>query len=209
MLGSKLVLLGSFVGAITLSLFLYTISAGSAYSSVIDATTTAHSNLDALPIQAVMVDQNADTTNLSSSPGDCQINPNYPETILQWCGLITDYAEQRGLEPNLIAALIWQESGGKPQAYSSSGAVGLMQIMPSDGLAASFQCINGPCFSNRPTITELEDPEFNIAYGTKMLAGLQARTGNLREALKSYGPMNVGYSYADKVIGIFNRYGAQ
>jgi len=105
--------------------------------------------------------------------------------------------------------LIWQESGGDHLAYSKSGAVGLMQVMPSDGLAASFNCINGPCFASRPTIQELEDPEFNIAFGTKYLAQQVARHGDVRVALKAYGPMNVGFYYADKVLGIYETYRAQ
>jgi soluble lytic murein transglycosylase-like protein len=82
-----------------------------------------------------------------------------------------------------------------------------MQVMPSDGPSASFMCANGPCFSDRPTIQELNDPEFNISYGTRMLAGLMRKTGDVREALRSYGPMDAGYTYADKVLGLFQRYG--
>jgi hypothetical protein len=137
----------------------------------------------------------------------CQVSPKFPENILDWCDLITHYAEQHKLEPNLIAAVILQESGGQQLAYSHSGAVGLMQVMPRDGIAEKFMCKNGPCFSNRPTISELQDPQFNIAYGTRMLAGLKDRFGNIRDALKSYGPMDVGYSYADKVLTILERYG--
>jgi hypothetical protein len=137
----------------------------------------------------------------------CLVSERFPESIRRWCGLITQYASQHGLPPDLVAALIWQESGGNPVAYSRSGAVGLMQVMPSDGLAASFQCAGGPCFSSRPSTDRLKDPGFNVSYGTRMLAGLVGRTGNLREALKSYGPMDVGYYYADKVMGIYQRYG--
>jgi soluble lytic murein transglycosylase-like protein len=137
----------------------------------------------------------------------CHISPKYPEDILQWCELITAKAEQTGLAPDLIAALIWQESGGNPLAYSKSGAVGLMQVMPRDGLAAKFACANGPCFASRPSIAELQDPEFNVDYGTGMLAGLVKHSGSLREALKAYGPMDSGYYYADKVLGIYQQYG--
>lgn len=207
MLGPKFILFGSLMSALTLSLFLYSISVGSAIPADSEA-------LVSQPVLATRVELTMNETPDASIPDSgvdigCKVSAKYPDSILQWCELITHYADKRGLEPDLVAALIWQESGGKPQAYSSSGAVGLMQVMPSDGLAASFMCVNGPCFSNRPTISELEDPEFNIAYGSKMLAGLQARTGDLREALKSYGPMNVGYSYADKVIGIYQKYGAR
>lgn len=139
--------------------------------------------------------------------GNCEVSNNYPESVLQWCDLITIYAEKFELSPDLIAAMIWQESGGKPRAYSKSGAVGLMQVMPRDGLAASFMCKNGPCFAKRPTIDELQDPEFNIKYGTKMMARLINQRGNIREALKSYGPKDVGYYYADKVLGIYSQYG--
>jgi len=136
----------------------------------------------------------------------CDVTPTYPEGVMQWCALITAAANEHGMPSDLIAAVMLQESGGDESAYSSSGAVGLMQVMPRDGIAASFQCINGPCFAGRPTIEELGDPEFNIDYGTSMLAGLQARLGSLREALKAYGPMDVGYRYADNVLAIFESY---
>ncbi len=140
--------------------------------------------------------------------GNCAVSNRFPPAVLQWCGLITRYANKRGLPSDLVAALIWQESGGDPLAYSGSGAVGLMQVMPRDGLAASFTCVNGPCFSSRPTTRELQDPEYNIAFGTRLLAGLLGRHGDIREALRFYGPNNVGYYYADKVFGLFQRYGA-
>lgn len=153
------------------------------------------------PGSAASHEKNPDRVDL-----DCQVSSSFPKKILRWCKQITRHADKNELDPDLIAALIWQESGGNPTAYSKSGAVGLMQIMPRDGLAASFQCINGPCFTSRPTIAELEKPNFNIKYGTAMLAGLLKKYGDMREALKYYGPMNVGYYYADKVINIFDSY---
>jgi soluble lytic murein transglycosylase-like protein len=139
-------------------------------------------------------------------PADCAVSDLFPDKVRRWCGLITQYAQKHQLAPDLVAAVIWLESGGDEVAYSRSGAVGLMQVMPSDGPSAAFMCVNGPCFSDRPTIAQLQDPEFNIAYGTRMLSGLISKSGDLREALKSYGPMDSGYSYADKVLGIFQRY---
>jgi soluble lytic murein transglycosylase-like protein len=137
---------------------------------------------------------------------NCQINVSYPQGIKQWCEIITSLATQVELPPNLIAAIILEESGGDATAFSASGAVGLMQVMPRDGIAASFKCINGPCFASRPTIEELQDPSFNIKYGTQMLAGLINKLGDLREALKAYGPMDVGYRYADTVLAIYENY---
>jgi soluble lytic murein transglycosylase-like protein len=137
---------------------------------------------------------------------NCEVNSSYPEKILQWCEMIMRHASKVELPSNLIAAVILQESGGDAMAYSTSGAVGLMQVMPRDGIAGSFECINGPCFASRPTTEELQDPEFNIKYGTGMLAGLINRLGSLREALKAYGPMDMGYSYADRVLAIYENY---
>jgi soluble lytic murein transglycosylase-like protein len=137
---------------------------------------------------------------------DCSINKHYPASIRQWCVLIEKYAHTANLEPNLIAAVILQESGGDPKAYSASGAVGLMQIMPRDGLAASFQCGATACFASRPSMNELYDAEYNIAYGVRMLAALIQKNGSIRNALRAYGPMNVGYYYADKVLAIYQNY---
>ena len=148
---------------------------------------------------------------VESVPGDssdlpCRVSSQYPHDVLQWCGWITYFAEAHDLSPDLVAGLVWYESGGKPGAISRSGAVGLMQVMPRDGPAAKFMCVNGPCFASRPTRQELEDPEFNLEFGTRMLSGLVSRHQSLRDGLKSYGPAGVGYTYADKVLAIYERY---
>jgi soluble lytic murein transglycosylase-like protein len=142
----------------------------------------------------------------SSADTSCLLNQAYPEAIRQWCGQIERYASENGVEPNLLAAVMLQESGGNPDAYSKSGAVGLMQVMPRDGLASGFMCINGPCFSSRPSTAELYNPDFNISYGAKMLAELIQKYGNVREALMKYGPMNMGYRYADIILSIMNNH---
>ena len=52
-------------------------------------------------------------------------------------------------------------------------------------------------------MSELYDPEFNVSYGTRMLSGLVAKRGSVRDGLMAYGPANVGYYYADKVLAIY------
>ncbi|MBE0695811.1 MAG: transglycosylase SLT domain-containing protein [Anaerolineaceae bacterium] len=151
------------------------------------------------PQEQAAVDES--TPNLSS---ECSLSGSYPETILQWCGLIEQYARDNTIDANLVSAVMLQESAGRPDAYSKSGAVGLMQVMPRDGKAAGFVCKNGPCFADRPSMSELFDPEYNVAYGTQMLANLLRKHGDMREALRAYGPMDVGYYYADLVLGIMN-----
>jgi len=141
----------------------------------------------------------------TSATKSCQFQQYYPVEVLPWCVLFEEQAALHQIDPLLIAAVMLVESGGQPQVVSPSGAVGLMQVMPRDGIAADFVCINGPCFANRPTMEELKDPAFNIAYGTRMLAGLIQRNGSARAGLKAYGPGDVGYWYADLVLGTYNR----
>lgn len=83
-----------------------------------------------------------------------------------------------------------------------------MQVMPRDGLAANFRCKGKPCFEDRPTIVELKDPEFNLHYGTRMLSSLARKyNGDMREALRAYGPMDMGYRYADIILSLYKKYG--
>lgn len=152
--------------------------------------------------------QEAETlaSTLEARPAGCPLSREFPPGILQWCELIAGSAQAASLEPDLVAALMLLESSGDADAYSANGAVGLLQVMPRDGLAAEFQCPNGPCFASRPTAAELADPSFNVAYGTQMLAGLVQKTGSVREALLHYGPVGVGYAYADTVLQLRDRY---
>jgi soluble lytic murein transglycosylase-like protein len=142
----------------------------------------------------------------SKTPNEtAHLNSLLPKSILQWKSPIETAAATAGLDPNLIAAIILQESGGNPLAYSNSGAVGLMQVMPKDGIAQQFICGSLPCFINRPSIDKLLNPEFNIQYGTNYLAELIRQKRSIREALKVYGPMDIGYSYADIVLAIYEK----
>ena len=196
----KAVFPGTFVGI--LFLFLFTNSLAGTSKNIEYAPT---------PVQAVITsdnptpDQPIDREAPPENAG-CVISSSFPDSIQRWCSQISQYAIHQGIDPNLIAAVMLQESGGNPDAFSKSGAVGLMQVMPKDGPAARFQCINGPCFASRPSTTELYEPDFNIEYGTRMLSNLIARYGNVRDALKAYGPMDMGYRYADIVLSILEKH---
>jgi soluble lytic murein transglycosylase-like protein len=198
---------GAIAGSLILASFGYSVMARVPKTFALPAEQPAQGEIqgESISDQSQPASQ-AENMKATESKPECGINSNYPLDVRQWCSQIMRHASMNNLDPNLIAAVIWQESGGNPTAYSQSGAVGLMQIMPRDGIAATFQCINGPCFTNRPSISELEKPNFNIKYGTGMIAGLLESHGSLREALKFYGPMNVGYYYADKVLNIYHAY---
>lgn len=155
------------------------------------------------------------TTEVNSENGsNCTLSTAYSESVRRWCDIITRWSQIRGIDPNLVAALITQESGGDPIVISNSGAVGLTQVMPQDGIAATFKNSAGvPYFSDRPTIVQLQDPDFNVEYGTELLVGYGILE-NQREALKRYGPRpsdllelyGSEYYYADKVLAIYQSY---
>lgn len=164
--------------------------------------------LGAVTVVLVAAGMSSGSPSAASLEG-CQVSESYPMKVRRWCSLITFYAKEASLPPDLVAAVIWQESGGNPKAYSHSGAVGLMQVMPRDGKAAEFRCNGQPCFDDRPSMLELRDPEFNIRYGTQLLGSLVNKyNGNYRQALRAYGPMDVGFYYADIVLRLYGQYGA-
>ena len=94
--------------------------------------------------------------------------------------LIGKYAGRNGLPIELVRAVVQQESSGNPRSVSSSGAQGLMQLMP--GTAAGLG------------VNDSFDPEQNIAGGTKYLAGLMREFNNdIPMSLAAYnaGPAKV------------------
>jgi peptidoglycan lytic transglycosylase len=76
-------------------------------------------------------------------------------------------ADERGLDPFLVAGLIRQESMFTASARSAAGAIGLMQVLPSTGrlLSDSGQI-------NDFSASMLRQPEINIHLGTAFLKDL-------------------------------------
>src|SRR5438874_10300106 len=55
----------------------------------------------------------------------------FPLPVPQYlASVITDAAQKYGVDPNLVAAMAFRESRFDPQAVSSRGAQGVMQLMP-------------------------------------------------------------------------------
>jgi soluble lytic murein transglycosylase-like protein len=115
------------------------------------------------------------------SAGDGRVttgNPKYDE-------LIAASAARNGVDPDLITAVMRQESGFHQNARSYKGATGLMQLMP--GTAARFG------------VTNIFDPAQNIEGGTRYLRFLlDSFNGDVDLALAGYNAgehavMNSGY----------------
>lgn len=89
---------------------------------------------------------------------------------LKYAGTITAHAENYDLPPDLVAAVIMQESGFDARARSGAGAVGLMQLTP-DTAKGIAQYTGGARFVEE----DLLDPEINIRYGCWYLRNLHEK----------------------------------
>jgi soluble lytic murein transglycosylase-like protein len=95
-------------------------------------------------------------------------------------------ALKEGVSPALVKSMINAESGYDPDAVSSKGAMGLMQLMPDTaeeyGVADPFS------------------PEQNITGGVKMLKKLMnTYQGDYKKAIAAY---NAGKTAVDKNDGV-------
>ena len=91
------------------------------------------------------------------------------------------YANENGLDPYLVAALVRQESAFNPSAISRANAVGLMQLLPSTGrLVAKDLKIR------QYTPAALTMPPTNLRLGTKYFKGMVSQFGAVEYALAAY-----------------------
>ncbi|MBP7868492.1 MAG: lytic transglycosylase domain-containing protein [Firmicutes bacterium] len=108
---------------------------------------------------------------------------------IHYSDLITAYSRRHDLDPFLVAAIMRVESRYQPDAVSSRGARGLMQLMPDTGRWAAG-CLGIEGYSD----DLLFEPEVNIRIGAWYLRQLLNQfEGNLTVALAAYngGPSNV------------------
>lgn len=101
-------------------------------------------------------------------------------------------AEEFSLEPAYLYAIILAESSFRPEAVSSVGALGLMQIMPETGkwLAGKFD------MKDTFTVEMLTDPAINVRFGSWYLNFLLNRyDGDMRCATAAY---HAGQGTVDK-----------
>lgn len=110
---------------------------------------------------------------------------------LAYWELIQQKAQERGVDPYLVLALIRQESLFDARARSPAAALGLMQLIPPTAARVARQ-LGLPT----PSQDMLFQPEVNIALGTQYLKDLLQRySNNWFKALAAY---NAGEAAVDR-----------
>ncbi len=94
-------------------------------------------------------------------------------------------AEAKGIDPNLVKAVIKTESGFQKDAVSPKGAMGLMQLMPS---TADLLGVDDPM-----------NPRENVVGGVSYLGDMLKKFGDTEKALAAY---NAGPGAVKKYNGV-------
>ncbi len=106
-----------------------------------------------------------------------QLSPYWGSAISQWDWWIRYWAQDRELDPDLVAAVVRKESIGRTDAEGPYGSVGLMMVMSDQDSGLWW----------RPTREELKQPDINIQWGTGILKEIIRKSdGNLAIALAAY-----------------------
>lgn len=122
----------------------------------------------------------------SSQPG-WWVRLWYP---LRYEAIVRGHAHNYRLDPALLAAVIYQESKFRPDVKSSSGAIGLMQLLPATAEGIAIHT-GGSEFH----VADLYNPEINVRYGAWYLRHLLDKYGDERTALAAY---NAGQENVDR-----------
>ena len=102
-----------------------------------------------------------------------QVKENFFKTQVPFGSIIYSQAKKNNLPPELVAAVVQQESKFKPTARSGAGAVGLMQLVPKTGRWMGAR--------------DLTNPTQNITAGAKYLKYLTDQfKGDQQKVIAAY-----------------------
>ncbi|SFU86291.1 murein transglycosylase [Xenorhabdus koppenhoeferi] len=109
---------------------------------------------------------------------------------LAWRNEFANFTSDKDISPSYAMAIARQESAWNPQARSSKGASGLMQIMPK----TAEHTVKSKKIQGYASSSQLMNPAMNIKIGTAYLDSVYQRFDNnriLASAAYNAGPTNV------------------
>jgi len=121
------------------------------------------------------------------APPDPVQRLRYP---FQYRAIVRGHAHNYRLDPALLAAVIEAESKFEAGAKSKSGAIGLMQLLPSTAEGIALHT-GGSNFHR----SDLYNPEINVRYGAWYLRHLLDKYDDEQAALAAY---NAGQHNVDR-----------
>jgi soluble lytic murein transglycosylase len=104
--------------------------------------------------------------------------------------IVRTHARNYDIDAALLAAVIYQESKFRADAQSSSGAIGLMQLLPDTARGIAIRT-GGTQFQT----ADLYNPDINVRYGCWYLRHLFEKYGDEETALAAY---NAGQNNVDR-----------
>jgi soluble lytic murein transglycosylase-like protein len=150
------------------------VSAPSKFNSLISSSGAVFSSeISSVVAQANNADQNYDKTEVSQAASS------------DWEEELPNIANEYGIKPSLLKAIILAESNGNPNAVSPDGALGLGQLMPS---TAKGLGVDNPL-----------DPIENLKGTAKYLSSLLKTFKSVDLALAAY---NAGPGSVERFNGI-------
>ena len=116
---------------------------------------------------------------------DTLVRPDHPYSRALVRKILVEAAARHQMDPKLVLALSWWESGWDQLRVSETGAVGLMQVQPDTAKEA------GPALLNRDV--DLGDPYDNADVGVAILRQDLQAFGSPEKALAAYyqGPTSL------------------
>jgi soluble lytic murein transglycosylase len=108
---------------------------------------------------------------------------------LAYESILRGHSENYRLAPELLAAVVYQESKFDPEARSDAGAVGLMQLQPETARGIAIRT-----GGSRFRVDDLTNPEINVRYGSWYLRHLLDKYDDEQLALAAF---NAGQGNVD------------
>jgi soluble lytic murein transglycosylase-like protein len=120
--------------------------------------------------------------------------------------IIVDAASRYDVDPDLVKAIIMAESGYDPQAVSSEGATGLMQLMPRTAEALGVKDAFNPKHNVDGGVRHLKDLLEEFHYNIELtLAAYNVGSGTVKRH-QGIPPINATRYYIKKVVAYYRYY---